>query len=133
MKKKPVKALKKRLDTLFSRFIRLRHADHRQWCTCVTCGKQAHYKEMQNGHFVGRGKLSTRFDETNCNVQCVGCNMFKAGEQYKHGKYTDKTYGTGTAEGLMVKGNKICKMSAYDYESLIEQYKIKVKDLGGTI
>ena len=127
--KQTVTKLKKKLDAIFSKYIRLKQADHRGYVTCVTCGKDDHYKNMQCGHFVSRGKLATRYDETNCNVQCVGCNMFKAGEQYKHGRYIDLVHGQGTADKLMAKGNEICQMRTYDYEALITKYTMLVKEL----
>lgn len=34
---------------------------------------------MQNGHWIPRNNLGTRFDEDNCRPQCVGCNMFQKG------------------------------------------------------
>lgn len=34
---------------------------------------------MQNGHWIPRNVLATRFEEQNCRPQCVGCNMFNKG------------------------------------------------------
>ena len=84
---------------------------------------------MQNGHFQSRNFLSTRFDEINCQPQCVGCNMFKQGEQYKFALALDAKYGEGTAEELQVKARKIQKFSRIDYEDKISYYKDAVKNL----
>jgi hypothetical protein len=51
--------------------------------------------------------LSTRYDEQNCQVQCVGCNMFKFGEQFKFSLALDSKYGKGTAEDLLHKSRQI--------------------------
>ena len=81
-KTKSISKLKKELDKWFSLFIRLRNAtDHEGLCQCFTCGCVKYYKKgMQCGHFQSRSFLATRFDEENCQPQCVGCNMFKQGE-----------------------------------------------------
>ncbi|RUA15245.1 MAG: recombinase, partial [Flavobacteriia bacterium] len=91
--------MKKELDKWFSLFIRLREANEYGMVQCFTCGKVAHYKDgMQNGHFQSRKHMSTRFDEENCQVQCIKCNMFSQGEQFKFGIHLDAKYGEGTAE-----------------------------------
>ena len=82
---KTLSKLKKDLDKWFSLYIRLRYADGNGYTECYTCGKIDHYKKMQCGHFLSRRYHTTRWNTTNCQVQCVGCNMFRAGEQYKFG------------------------------------------------
>mgnify|MGYP003665460414 CR=1 FL=1 len=71
----------KKLDTVFSQYIRQRDAEN-EIATCFTCGKKAHWKKLQNGHFQSRRFYATRWDEMNCQVQCAGCNVFKYGEQF---------------------------------------------------
>lgn len=72
--------LKKTLDSIFSIYIRQKYADKQTgMVTCYTCSTTKHWKEMQNGHWIPRNNLSTRFSEENCRVQCVGCNMFQKG------------------------------------------------------
>ena len=52
------KIVKKKLDTIFSQYIRLKDADHNGDVTCFTCGKVSHYKSgMQCGHFQSRKTL----------------------------------------------------------------------------
>ena len=93
---KSISKLKKELDKWFSLYIRLREATETGLCQCFTCGKVGHYKSgMQNGHFQSRSFLATRFNEYNCQVQCVGCNMFKQGEQWKFGISLNAKYGEG--------------------------------------
>ena len=84
---------------------------------------------MQNGHFQSRKHLSTRWDKENCQVQCVGCNMFKAGEQYKFAINLDAKYGEGKAEELELKARTIMKVSRIDYEEKITYYKELVEKL----
>ena len=127
---KTISKLKKELDKWFSLYIRLRDATDEGLVQCFTCGKVSHYKSgMQNGHFQSRKHLATRWDEENCQVQCVGCNMFKAGEQYKFSIALDGKYGEGKAEELELLARTIMKVSRIDYEDKISYYKDLVDKL----
>ena len=121
--KKPISKLKKELDKWFSLFIRLRSATKEGACQCFTCGKVAHYKKMQCGHFQSRRHHATRWIETNCQVQCVKCNMYEQGEQFKFGLRIDNKFGEGTAQELEFLSNQITKVSRSDYEEKISYYK----------
>ena len=67
MKKPSRKNIIKRLDAVFSQYIRLRHAKN-EIAECYTCGKKDHYKKLQCGHFMSRKHYATRWDEDNCEV-----------------------------------------------------------------
>ena len=84
---------------------------------------------MQCGHFQSRSFLATRFDEENCQPQCVGCNMFKQGEQYKFSLYLDTKYGEGKSEELQSQAKSIVKFTRLDYEDKISYYKDLVEKL----
>ena len=124
-----ISKLKKKLDSLFSQYTRLRNVDHLGRVKCFTCGVEKHWKEQQAGHFQSRSHHSTRWDEVNVQVQCVKCNMFRQGEQYKFGMYLDQKYGEGTAEELEIRSKTIVKLNKTDYEEAIERYKQKIREL----
>ena len=127
---KTISKLKKELDKYFSLFIRLRDADCLGMVECFTCGNFKYYKAgMQNGHFQSRSNLNTRFDEENCQPQCVGCNMFKQGEQFKFATNLDAKYGEGKAVELQIKSKQIVKFTRVDYEDKISYYKDAVDKL----
>jgi hypothetical protein len=126
---KPISKLKKELDKWFSLYIRLRDSEN-GLIQCFTCGTVKNYKSgMQNGHFQSRSHLATRFCEINCQPQCVGCNMFKQGEQYKFALALEAKYGEGTAEELQYKARQTIKLSRIDYEEKISYYKSAVENL----
>lgn len=129
-KKSKRKKLIEKLDTVFSQYIRLREADN-GIVECFTCGKKEHWKGkgMQNGHFMSRKHLSTRWDEMNCQVQCVGCNVYKYGEQYKFSIGLDAKYGGGTAEEMLIKSREIYKVMDKELIDKIKYYEFLVKEL----
>ena len=129
--KKTVSKLKKELDKWFSLYIRLREANEYGMCQCFTCGVVRHYKEgMQNGHFQSRKHLATRFSEAgNCEVQCVKCNVYEWGEQYKFSIAIDAKYGEGRAQELQYLARTTVKISRVEYEEKISYYKSLVDKL----
>jgi hypothetical protein len=125
MAKKPSrKTIITKLDNIFSQYIRLRYSKN-EIATCITCGKQDHWKKMQNGHFISRKHYATRFDEDNCQVQCSGCNVFRYGEQYLFSKYL----GADLSEELLMKSRKIKKFTDSELLDMIELYNEKVNNL----
>ena len=127
---KTISKLKKELDKWFSLYIRLREATDEGMVQCFTCNKVSHYKVgMQNGHFQSRKHLTTRWDLKNCQVQCVGCNMFKAGEQYKFSLALDGKYGEGTAAELEILATGTLKITRVEYKDFVCYYKRAVEKL----
>lgn len=128
--KKPTrKKLIEKADKIFSLYIRQRNAKHDGLVECFTCGKKDHWKNLQCGHFQSRKHYATRWDETNCQVQCSGCNVFRYGEQFKFGRNLDLVFGSGTAEELYQKSRKIVKYSTDELIELANHYNIKLADL----
>jgi len=125
MRKVSRKSLVKKLDTIFSEYIRLRKANKRGIVSCYTCGKKAYWKGagMQNGHFMSRKSYSTRWEELNCQVQCYTCNVMRYGEQYKYGLELQKEYGKDLPEQLLIQSKQIKKFSNIDLEDMINKYK----------
>jgi hypothetical protein len=117
----------KKLDNIFSQYIRLRQANDIGFTECYTCGKEDHWKKLQCGHFMSRKHYSTRWNETNCQVQCSACNVFRYGEQYIFGNKLDKDFGEGTAEDLLIESRQIVKFSNDDIKEKIEYYQKLVK------
>ena len=129
MPKKTISKLKKELDKWFSLFIRLREATDEGICQCFTCGKIDHYKKMQCGHFQSRRHLAIRWHEWSCQVQCVKCNMYEQGEQWKFGISLNAKYGEGTSNELGFLAQQNGKKMARELEEDILYYKTIVNNL----
>ena len=127
-KKQSRSKLVKKLDAIFSQYIRLKDAVN-GYAVCFTCGKKDHWKKLQNGHFQSRKHYATRWDEQNCQVQCAGCNVFKYGEQYVFGKNLDEKYYAGISDELYIKAKQVVKFSNYEIDEMINKYKNLVNDL----
>ena len=113
--------LVKKLDAVFSQYIRQSNSVN-EIATCFTCGKEDHWKKLQNGHFQSRRHYSTRWNETNCQVQCAGCNVFRFGEQFIFGQNLDNKFGEGTARRLHIKAQQTIKFADFELEEMINHY-----------
>jgi 5-methylcytosine-specific restriction endonuclease McrA len=129
-KPKGVAQLKKLADKYFSQYIRLRDSDKFGNAQCITCGTQKPWKELQAGHFVKRSVSLLRYDDENVNAQCMQCNVYKYGEQYKYAKELDLKYGTGTAEALHEQRFTSHKFTTGELQSIIDEAKENIKAYG---
>ena len=125
-KKTPRQKLIEKVDHAFSRFIRLGDSVD-GYNTCFTCGVIKPITNMDAGHYMVRGRMSTRFDEQNVQPQCKPCNKWGHGEQAEFGITLDEKYGQGTAKSLIEKSHTKRKYTLPELEELLTYYKEKVK------
>jgi len=122
--KKPSRSkLVKQLDSIFSLYIRQRDDGK----GCITCGIKKPVKEMQNCHFFTRGRLPTRWDETNCHSGCYRCNVLLKGNYIVYTiKMIDK-YGREHVDQLESKSRSNVKITTVEIREMIDYYTLKVK------
>lgn len=120
--------LRKELDTLFSRFIRYSAVEKDGLVSCYTCPHRGEPKKMQNGHFVPRQYLATRYDEVNNHPQCYACNQLYNGQPSVYATRLEREYGAGTVAMLESKRSQIVPDFPYGY--WIEVYREKLEQLG---
>src|SRR3990167_8957868 len=126
--KLPTAKLKKQADAVFSVWVRMR-GQQGGMNICYTCGKMSLIKFLQCGHFVARHHSVTRYDEMNCKVQCVGCNVFGRGQASKFAEHLIKDYGMEEFNKLLVRGNCIFKATPSFYQEIIKKYAISNNNL----
>ena len=124
-KKKTLTKYKKELDALFSKYVRAKYAVN-GIVKCYTCPHQGEIKKMQNGHFVPRQYLATRWDERNCRPQCYACNMLYGGQGSTFAENLINEYGQDIVSELNKARWKTVKISTMEYEERIEEMKKKL-------
>lgn len=117
MASKPIAPLKKKLDTVFSRYIRARDKH-----ICFTCDRVMEPKSSQCGHFVPRQYLLTRWDERNCNAQCYACNMLYNGQPSSYALRLISKHGKDIVEKLERNRHIPVKLDWRWYEERIDYY-----------
>lgn len=122
-KKLTTSQLKKKLDKVFSIYIRNKYAIN-GYVQCYTCGVTKSISEMQNGHFISRSYLATRYDEDNCRPQDIGCNIFGNGRPVEFARKLELE-NKGIVAKLYKKAQQITK--DYPYQKQIEYYEERIK------
>jgi hypothetical protein len=118
------KKIIKKLDTVFSKYIRER--DHYK---CCVCGVTSATHIIQCGHLFSRVSHSTRWDEKNALAQCAGCNLihehdFEPLRQAWLSRHSQKEYDL-----LYTKFKKSTKFTIGELTFLIKHYNNKLKEL----
>jgi len=132
MKKQSRSKIVKKLDAIFSQYIRLKNSvlvGGDLLAMCVTCKEVKPWKEQQNGHFITRGRYPTRWDETNCHVQDYRCNVALKGNYIEYTKYMIDEYGREYVDELEIKSRRTAKFSTVELLEMINDYEEKVKSL----
>lgn len=118
-----------RLDTVFSRYIRLRDAMPSGMFRCISCGKIKPIEQADCGHFHSRTHMSTRFDEDNCHAECRRCNRFSADHIIGYRENLIKKIGEQRFMLLDIKAHETKKWSHFELEQLDKYYRALVQKL----
>ena len=121
--------LVKKLDKVFSQYIRLRDAFPNGTFRCISCGRIKPFDQADCGHFHSRRHLSVRFDEDNCHAEDRFCNRFSADHLIGYRENLIKKIGTQRFHLLEVKAHGTKKWSCFELEELIKYYSVLVKKL----
>ena len=118
-RKPSITSLKRKLDKIFSLYIRRRDAPADGFGRCVTCRKWA---RLQCGHFVIRQHQAGRWDEHNAHGQCYYCNHRLHGAQVEHYEAIIRKYGLEEGKRVRRLQHTTLKLTRADYEELIRRF-----------
>lgn len=119
-----ISKLKKKLEKLVADYVKLRDN-----YTCQWCGKKVAGSNCHASHVINKAQGNQfRFDPLNLKVLCMYCHMHKwhkdpvvASEWFKS-KFPDRY------DYLYNSVRKTVKFSRFDYESMVEDMKEKIKE-----
>ena len=131
MKTPSVSTLKKRLDRIFSEYIRRRDArtNPNGYVSCCSCGQVAHWKQMDAGHYISRKHNTTRYHPKNVHAQCRQCNRYDEGNKSGYSLFLTRAYGPGIIAALDHLGHQSKRFRAPELLELIAEYRAKLKRL----
>jgi site-specific DNA-adenine methylase len=135
LKKKSVATLKKELQEVFNKYIRIRDTktDKGQpYFICISCGEPKGLEQMNAGHYwpVG-GHEAVRYDEDNVHGQCIYCNNFASNGMVTMnyaGRLLTKI-GKARFEALALRRFNRSKLMPFELELLIQEYKTRISNL----
>ena len=129
-KQQSLSTLIKKLDRIFSQYIRLRDSaeyDHRYF-RCISCGEVLPIEYADCGHYISRTTLSTRFSEDNCHAECINCNRFDPDHLDRYTKNLIAKIGEQRYASLItLSHNTLFRYAHYEIQELIKYYTQQVK------
>ena len=125
--------MKKKVWTVFSKFIRLRDCikttQTRGRGVCITCNKEFDMRDLHAGHFVPGRAEPILFDETCVHAQCFICNLYGSGKVLEYRRKIVGMYGYTYDEELEARAVNGFKYTMHDLDEMLVHYKHKVKEL----
>lgn len=122
--------LTRKLDKIFSEYIRRKYSDENWNITCISCDVVIPWQESHNCHWLPRGKKQYRFDEDNCRPGCAWCNTFN---QEKHIRvFTIKQIARLGAETVDIMNDNVkyvYRQGKTELKALIEEFTTKLNNL----
>ena len=104
-------------DAVFSELVRVREADLKWMCTCVTCGVVLPWTKLQAWHYRTRAHYPTRFDVRNVHCQCWKCNCALSWNYRNYHIWMTKNYPD--VEDFLWCDNSIADYNQWWYEEHI--------------
>lgn len=114
------------LDIVFSQYIRCKYADKNGMVECYTSGTKHHWTKIQNGHYISRSSLATRWLEDNCRPQSKYDNCRLNGNIEVFAKNLEKDK-PGITDYLLEQSRQITKPTREELKSLIVEYRSKLE------
>ena len=115
------------LDFVVSRYIRQLYADPKNgFVQCWTCPTIKHFSLMQNGHFVPRSKMATRWLVKNLKPQCATCNEGKHGNLEIFAERLEQEE-KGIVDYLREISQETYKYSRDELKQLLIDYRAKLR------
>jgi hypothetical protein len=140
MKKKTLRALIDDVAKLLQKHVRLKAAvaaDKNGFIECVSCNKWFHWKDMQGGHWIERGKQATKIMEENIHPQCKGCNQYgmrhRTHVREGYSKFMRDMYGDDFCDQMLIDSKKPIKYFRPDLEDMVRELRRKNKELEDAI
>lgn len=121
--------LVRKLDTIFSLYIRLRDAMPNGYTRCISCGQIKPFDSMDCGHFHSRRHMATRYDEDNAHSECRFCNRMSADHLIAYQTNLIRKIGMARFEKLNIKAHSTCHWLDSELEERIAYYTQRVKEL----
>ena len=119
----------RKLDAVYSQYIRLDKSDQYGYCVCVTSGERMFWKDTQNGHFFSRRFYPTRWHDDNCHPQSMRENVFLRGNYINYTRFMIDSYGREFVDDLEKLAKSSIKISTPELREKIEFYQKEVKRL----
>ena len=130
-KRKPpsLPSLKKKLDRIYSRYVRYSAVDSAGKVSCFTCEYRGDPKKMHAGHWIPRQHMAVRWESWNVHPQCYACNMHYGGRPQEYRERLVEIYGEVRTAEFAMRRHEIRQWTRDELGGLISNYEKKLKEL----
>ena len=119
----------KKLDKVFSAFIRLRDTMPNGYFKCISCGQIKPFKDCDCGHYFSRRHMATRFHPDNAHGECSACNRFSADHLENYRRNLIRKIGQSRFDQIYVLAHSECHWTEGELQQMIDSYTEKAKYL----
>lgn len=119
----------KKLDKVFSAYIRLRDAMPNGCFRCISCGKIKRFEQGDCGHYHSRTHMATRWDPDNCHMECRGCNRASADHLIGYRRNLVEKIGLDRINRLEMMAHSQKHWLDFELQEKIDYYTREVKRL----
>lgn len=126
--KKPVDLVRK-LDKVFSAYIRLRDAMPNGCFRCISCGQIKRFENGDCGHYFSRTHMATRWEPDNCNMECKGCNRVSADHLIGYRRNLVEKIGLDRVNRLEIMAHSSKHWLDFELQEKIDYFALEVKRL----
>lgn len=121
--------LTKKLDRVFSAYIRLRDVMPNGCFRCISCGKIKRFEQGDCGHFYSRIRMATRWDTDNCHLECRACNRVSADHLIDYRRNLEEKIGLDRIQRLEVVAKSQKHWLDFELQERIDYFTNEVKKL----
>jgi hypothetical protein len=121
---------------LLQKLRRMQEADFDGNCTCVTCGKVDHWKNMDGGHYISRTWTRYKLESLclggefeNIWPQCKGCNRFDHRIHDDYAAFMRGQYGEEYMDTVSQRKRDTKKYTKPEIIEIIKYLKQQIKGL----
>lgn len=121
--------LTKKLDRVFSAYIRLRDVMANGCFRCISCGRIKRFEEGDCGHYYSRTHMATRWEPDNCHMECRGCNRASADHLISYRKNLLEKIGLDRIDQLGMMAHSQKQWADFELQEKIDYFTKEVKRL----
>lgn len=126
--KKPADPSKK-LDKVFSAYVRLRDAMPNGCFRCISCGQVKRFEQGDCGHYHSRTHMATRWEPDNCHMECRMCNRVSSDHLIGYRRNLVEKIGLDRVNRLEIMAHSPKHWLDFELQEKIDYFTREVKRL----
>jgi len=119
----------KKLDRVFSAYIRLRDTMPSGVFRCISCGQIKPFQQGDCGHYFSRTHMATRWDGDNAHMECSYCNRVRSDHLIGYRANLLAKIGPERMRVLEMKASSTKHWLDFELQEMIDYFTAEVRRL----